>query len=77
MTLMEKVFNRIDAVYTRHHRKPIGIVVDYNTYKDLMSLSELRVHFRPDYEQMSPTDGETFMGLDVSISKKRNTLVVY
>jgi hypothetical protein len=65
----------------RTARDPIGLVVDYLTYRELHSItgSLTQQHLLIPAEMQYPgkDQGDSFLGLDVAISKKPDTLIVY
>jgi hypothetical protein len=78
MTLEEKIQQRRIALAMRN-RQATGIVVDVISYRELYSeQNHSSGKFIPDhFNVLKSNDGDTYMGLDVAITKKPNTLIVY
>ena len=77
--LKETIFLRRSGFTKSRRRAPIGIVLSYDYYKLLRSrdgnnlvLKEERI-----YDIGRPLPGDSFIGLDVAITKAEDTVIVY
>ena len=77
MHLLRKIQRKMDNVVEQQEKYPRGLVIGQNLYGELMRDEDFCRHFVAAYMQMDPTIGDTFMGMEVSISRREDTLRVY
>ena len=80
--IKDKIFKRRKGFTMSRNRKPIGIVLSRDYYIELTRSEKpwegdlLRAESRI-YERGHPQPGDSFLGLDVAITKAEDTIIVY
>jgi len=75
VTVYEKIKSRCTAIRRNRGRAAKGIVVDIETYQLLFDRADIAAIRR--FEQADLDKGDTYLGLDVAVTQKPDTLVVY
>ena len=74
MTLEEKISNRCNVVYRRRGIKPVGLVVDENTYGILCSRSSWNYNFVGVNFGYGP-GYDTYAGLMLSVIRAKEEII--
>ena len=80
--IKDKIFKRYKGFIRSRGREPIGIVLSKDYYIELTRSEKpwegslLRAESRI-YERGHPQPGDSFLGLDVAITKAEDTIIVY
>ena len=78
VTIKDKIYERARATYVRTGKQAIGIVMDSDTFTAFKKeLTPWLDDYTPSIHNYSGDGGDTYAGLDIAITKKPNTLIVY